>query len=84
LRQQEIAATSNAAVRKYHEDIPKNEVSSSGIAIAMKTAAKEATDKLYKKLSKIVVVANPALGAEWLEEIVLHICRLHSLDYFNM
>ena len=35
----------------------------------MKSSIKDSTDKLYKKLSKIVAVANPNLGVEWLQEV---------------
>ena len=35
----------------------------------MKSSIRDSTDKLYKKLSKIVAVANSNLGAEWLQEV---------------
>ena len=37
--------------------------------MAMKSYIRDATEKLYKKLSKIVAVANPALGQDWLKEV---------------
>ncbi len=44
-------------------------MSGDGVVAAMRFAIKEATDKFYKKLSKIVPVANPALGKDWLKEV---------------
>ena len=38
-------------------------------ADTMKSSIRDSTDKLYKKLSKIVAVANPKLGADWLQEV---------------
>ena len=67
--QQEISAASDAGVRKYREDTAAEEITAAGIATAMHNASKEATDKLYKKLSKIVSVANPSLGDDWLKEV---------------
>ena len=69
--QQEIAAVADAAVRKYHEDVPPKEVTREGVAAAMQTSIKDSIEKLYKKLSKIVSVANPAHGQEWLQEVQL-------------
>ena len=45
--------------------------------MAMRSCIRDATEKLYKKLSKIVAVANPALGQEWLQEVEL-LCLLLS------
>ena len=67
--QQEIAAAADAAVRKYNEDVPPEEVSREGVAAAMRASIKDSTKKLSKKLSKIVSVANPAHGVEWLQEV---------------
>ena len=39
--------------------------------MAMRSCIRDATKKLYKKLSKIIAVANPALGQEWLQEVEL-------------
>ena len=67
--QQEIAAATDAAVRKYNEDVPPEEVTREGVAAAMRASIKDSTEKLYKKLFKIVSVANPAHGVEWLQEV---------------
>ncbi len=69
LLQQEIAAAADAAVRKYNEETTDDEMSKDGVATAMRCSIKEATEKLYKKLSKIVAVANLGLGRDWLEEV---------------
>jgi len=44
----------------------------------MRTAIKDATEKYYKKLSKIVFVTNPALGRTWLLEVC---CDIHCVYY---
>jgi hypothetical protein len=46
-----------------------DEFSKEGVAAAMRNSIKESTKKLYKKLSKIVFIANPALGQDWMEEL---------------
>lgn len=69
--QHEIVAAGNARVWKYHEETPLNEVTIPRVAAAMQAAPKESIDKLYKKLSKIVSVANLASGKDWLEEVLL-------------
>ena len=67
--QHNIAAAADAAVCKYIEDTPPKDVTEDGVANAMKSSIRDSTDKLYKKLLKIVAVANPNLGAEWLQEV---------------
>ncbi len=47
----------------------KRTVTAEGVAAAMRTSIKDSTDKYYKKLSKIVSVANPSLGSDWLLEV---------------
>lgn len=73
--QQDIAAAADAAVRKYKEDTEEKLQTSKGVAVAMRCSIKDATERLYKKLSKLVAVANPALTPEWLVEVsyVIHI-----------
>jgi len=58
-------------MHKYHEDTPSDIVTPTAVAATMRTAIKDATEKYYKKLSKIVSVANPALGRAWLLEVHL-------------
>ena len=48
--------------------------------MAMRACIRDATEKLYKKLSKIVAVANPALGQEWLQEVELLHLLLSYID----
>ncbi len=67
--QQEISTVANNAVQKFKEDTPHDERTKEGVAAAMRTAIKESTEKLYKKLSKIVAVANLAFGLEFLQEV---------------
>lgn len=67
--QQEILAASEVAVRKYKEDTAPVDVTAVGVAAIMRSSIKESTDNYKKKLSKIVSVANPALGPDWLHEV---------------
>ena len=48
--------------------------------MAMRSCIRDATEKLYKKLSKIVAMANPALGKKWLQEVEL----LHFLVSYTV
>jgi len=70
LFQQEISAAAEVAIWKYKEDSPSDEVRAKGVVVTMKTAIREATEHSKKKLSKIVSVANPALGQE-LQEVCI-------------
>jgi len=67
--QQEILAAAEVAIQKYHEDTPVEIVTLVGVAAAMRTNIKEATENYYRKLSKIVTVANLELGCNWLLEV---------------
>jgi len=67
--QQEIFAAADAAIRKLKEENPDVKVSRDAIASTMRAAIKESTDRHYKKLSKIVAVATPALTSDWLKEV---------------
>ncbi len=48
--QQEIAATIDAVMRKYHEDTSIDEKLDIGVADAMRLGAKEKATKLYAKM----------------------------------
>ncbi len=61
VNQQEISAAADAAIRKLKEENPDVEVTRVAVAATMRSAIKDSTDRHYKKLSKIVAVANPAL-----------------------
>lgn len=67
--QQEISVAADFAVRKYHEDIASDEATSEGVAAAMRAAIKECTDRCRQKMSKMVSVASPQLGPEWLKQV---------------
>ena len=66
-----FAAIADAVVCKYHEDVPPEEFTRERVVVAMRASIKDSTKKLYKKLSKIVSVANPAHGLKWLQEVQL-------------
>jgi len=82
--QQDIAAAADAAVRKYYEDTTEEEKTEAGVTTVMRISTKDATDKLYKKLSKIVSIANPALGDEWLQEVksLTYALRKHFITLY--
>jgi len=75
--QQDIAAVADAAVRKYHKETPAPDVTKEGITTAMKVSIKDSTEKSYKKLFKIVALANPALTSDFLAEV----CRTHVMFF---
>jgi len=54
----------DAAFQKYYEDTSKKEVMQDGVMATMQTSIKKSTEKLYKKLSKITIIASPTLGLD--------------------
>jgi len=84
LYQQEIGAAAEVAVRKYKEVTPVEEIKPEAITATMKTAIRDATEHSKKKLSKIVLVANPALGEEWLQELRRSIPSLQGIHCDSM
>jgi len=68
--QQKISVVADAVGRKYSETTPADERSQFGIANAMRMGAKEKANKLYMKMMKLVAMANPANGPEFLEEVI--------------
>jgi len=67
--QQEISDAMDVTRQKYNETTPADERSELGIANAMRMGAKEKVNKVYMKMMKLAVVANPANGPEFLEEV---------------
>jgi len=53
----------------------------SGIANAMRMGAKEKANKLYVKMMKLVAVAHPGNGPEFLEEVIVN---FHQEFYYIM
>ena len=80
-----FAVVANGALRKYHEDVPPEENTREGVVAAMRASIKDSTEKLYKKLSKIVSVANPAHGLEWLQEVQLIplLCTFFNISFIS-
>lgn len=56
-------------MRVYHENTPKEDANEAGAVAAMRKGAKAKVSALYFKLAKMVAVANPDLGIEWLHEV---------------
>jgi hypothetical protein len=72
----------DVAARLHREQTHPDDISAASIAAAMRAAIKEKTAKMMMKLGKMVAVANPALGEEFLKEvrIHLHFFELHDLQ----
>ena len=66
--QHEIGLAADEGVRQLieHSD---GEVSAAEKTTAMKVAAKKRAEALHKKMSKLVVLANPELTDGWLREV---------------
>jgi hypothetical protein len=67
--QQEIAEASDDAARKYYEETPEEERTSSGVTFVMRAAAKTKQNSFKGQFSKFTGVANPKLGDEFLQEV---------------
>jgi hypothetical protein len=69
--QQEIAEASDEAAQRYLEETPESERSDSGITSAMRAAAKAKAASYRGKFSKYTAVANPKLGDQFLDEVII-------------
>ncbi len=56
-------------LQRYHETRPMEEKIVEGAAHAMRVGAKEKNMKLYVKMIKFLIVANPAHGVGFLKEV---------------
>ena len=70
--QQEISDASDEAAQQYLNETPDDERSDSEVARLMKAAAKSKMTTLKGQWSKYSAVANPKLGAEFLQEVFYH------------
>ena len=68
--QQEIAQSADVAVRRYNELIVEDERTPEQRVHAMRFGAHKRTTKLNVKMSKLVVVANPANNQGFLDEVI--------------
>jgi len=66
---QKIAQAADVAVRKYNEVTLLEEKSDEGVANALRVGANERSMKLITKLSKLLAIANPIHGSDFLEEV---------------
>jgi hypothetical protein len=80
--QQEIAEASDEAARKYSEETPEGERTSSGVTSAMRAAAKAKQQSYKGQFSKFTAVANPKLGDEFLHEVSLVPHQLSLIPVF--
>jgi hypothetical protein len=69
--QQDIAAVADEAARKYKEETRHEDLTDGGPTAAMLEAVKVKTQNLVSKISKLTAVANPALGSEFLDEVLI-------------
>jgi hypothetical protein len=67
--QQEISEASDDASRKYYEETPQPERTSSGVTEAMRDAAKAKHQSFKNQFSKFTAVANPKLGDAFMDEV---------------
>jgi hypothetical protein len=67
--QQEIAEASNDAARKYYDETPADERSTSEVTALMRAVAKTKHQSFKGQFSKYTVVANPKFGDEFLQEV---------------
>ena len=82
--QQEIAEASNDAARKYYEEMPKKDMTTSGMTAVMKATTKSKQQSFMGQFSKFAAVANPKFGDGFLDEVSLfciHLLQISPLFY---
>jgi hypothetical protein len=67
--QQEIAEASDDAAKKYYEETPESERTSTGVTAVMRVAAKSKQHSFKGQFSKFTAVANPKFGDGFLDEV---------------
>jgi hypothetical protein len=67
--QQEIAEASDDAARKYYEETPESERTSTGVTAVMRAATKSKQHSFKGQFSKFTAVANPKFGDGFLDEV---------------
>jgi len=67
--QQEISEATDFAARKYKVDTPRQSQSDIGVTVAMKEASTAKVLSYKGQFSKYTSVANPNLGAQFLDEV---------------
>ena len=82
--QQEIAEASDEAARKYYEETPEEERTSSGVTFVMRAAAKAKQQSFKGQFSKFTAVANPKLGDEFLHEVSSISHHLYLIPVFQV
>jgi hypothetical protein len=68
--QQEIADAVDEAAQIYKEEVPPDEQSGNGLSEVLDAVVKKTTEELGHKFNKQQSIANPALGKEFLEEVI--------------
>jgi hypothetical protein len=97
--QQEIADAVDEAAQIYKEDVPPEEQSGNGLSEVLDAVVKKTTEELGHKFNKQQSIANPALGKDFLEEVIslslpsefyirycshsLHFLGIHDKIYFD-
>jgi hypothetical protein len=67
--QQEIAEALDDAARKYYEETPEKDMTTSGVLAMMRAAAKTRQQSFKCQFSKFTTVVNPKFGDGFLDEV---------------
>ena len=73
--QQEISEASDDASRKYYENTPEQERTSSGVTEMMRGVAKAKHQSFKNQFSKFTAVANPKFGDAFMDEVSISCVR---------
>lgn len=72
--QREITSIIEEAARKYNDKTPVESRTATGVWDVMQTATKKAISSIRgKELEKLLAVANPANGDEFMEEVSYYV-----------
>jgi hypothetical protein len=85
--QQEIAEASDDAARKYYDETPADERSTSEVTAPMRAAVKTKHQSFKGQFSKYTAVANPKFGDEFLLEVRIpyhHFCQFFLTHIWAM
>jgi hypothetical protein len=74
---QEISEASDDASRKYYEETPEKDRTSSGVTEVMRAAAKSKHQSFKGQFSKFTAIANPKFGDAFMDGVSL-LCHFTS------
>ena len=70
-------------MQKYTDSTPEEEKRPEEVAHAMRAGAKERTKTLIGKMGKLLAVASPANGPEFLAEVRYTKTSFHPFDFLH-